>query len=80
MISSVRDPAGLAARLWDLTAWANRARALLAAIDTSDPVLRFTACATSVRPLLDDPLLPDDLLPSDWPGNQLRQAHLAYND
>ncbi|USI92958.1 PaaX family transcriptional regulator C-terminal domain-containing protein [Rhodococcus pyridinivorans] len=77
---TVRDPAGLAARLWDLSAWANRARALLAAIDTSDPVMRFTACATSVRHLLDDPLLPYELLPSDWPGSELRQSHLEYND
>ncbi|WP_064444899.1 PaaX family transcriptional regulator C-terminal domain-containing protein [Rhodococcus sp. YH3-3] len=74
------DPASLAARLWDLTGWADHARALLAAIDTSDPVLRFTACATSVRHLLDDPLLPEELLPSDWPGGELRQTHLAYND
>jgi hypothetical protein len=34
----------------------------------------------TVRHLLDDPLQPDDLLPSDWPGSELRQAHLAYND
>ncbi|UUZ61482.1 PaaX family transcriptional regulator C-terminal domain-containing protein [Nocardioides sp. B-3] len=72
------DPAELAARLWDLSGWAERARALLAATDTDDPVLRFTACATSVRHLLEDPALPDELLPRDWPGAELRRAHLDY--
>ena len=74
------DPAELAGRLWDLTGWADRARELLAATDTDDPVLRFTACATSVRHLLEDPALPDELLPADWPGAALRKAHLDYKD
>lgn len=73
------DPVRLAARLWDLVGWADRARALLAATDTTDPVLRFTACATSVRHLLADPLLPPELLPAEWPGAELRRAHLEYN-
>jgi phenylacetic acid degradation operon negative regulatory protein len=74
-----RDPAELAAELWDLPAWADRARALLAATNTTDPVLRFTACATSVRHLLEDPALPAELLPADWPGDELRKAHVEYN-
>ncbi|MEU6138668.1 PaaX family transcriptional regulator C-terminal domain-containing protein [Nocardioides sp. NPDC047086] len=74
------DPAELAGRLWDLAGWADRARELLAATDTDDPVLRFTACATSVRHLLVDPALPDELLPADWPGVALRKAHLDYKD
>lgn len=74
-----RDPAELVAQLWDLAAWADRARALLAAADTADPVMRFTACATSVRHLLDDPALPEELLPPDWPGAELRKAHIDYN-
>ena len=74
-----RDPADLVAELWDLTGWARQARALLEAMDTTDPVLRFTACATSVRHLLDDPVLPEELLPPGWPGADLRQAHLDYN-
>ncbi|WP_406864728.1 PaaX family transcriptional regulator C-terminal domain-containing protein [Streptomyces sp. HUAS MG47] len=74
-----RDPAELAAHLWDLPAWADRARALLAATDTTDPALRFTACATSVRHLLEDPALPEELLPADWPGAELRKAHIEYN-
>lgn len=72
------DPATLAARLWDLDAWAATARRLLDATDTTDPVLRFTACATSGRHLLADPVLPAQLLPDDWPGDALRASHVAY--
>lgn len=74
----VDEPAALAADLWDLDAWAATARALLDATDTADPVLRFTACATSGRHLLADPVLPSELLPADWPGDDLRESHLAY--
>ncbi|WP_408899401.1 PaaX family transcriptional regulator C-terminal domain-containing protein [Nocardioides sp. R1-1] len=72
------DAAALAARLWDLDGWAATARRLLEATDTTDPVLRFTACATSGRHLLADPVLPADLLPDDWPGDALRASHVAY--
>lgn len=61
--AGVDDPAGLAARLWDLDAWATTARDLLAETRTEDRVLRFTACATAGRHLLSDPVLPADLLP-----------------
>ncbi|HWJ08240.1 MAG TPA: PaaX family transcriptional regulator C-terminal domain-containing protein [Nocardioides sp.] len=74
----VADAAALAARLWDLDTWATTARELLAATDTTDPVLRFTACATSGRHLLTDPVLPAELLPADWPGEELRAGHVAY--
>lgn len=76
--ASVADPVGLAGRLWDLTTWARTARELLAATDTTDPVLRFTACATSGRHLLTDPVLPTGMLPRDWPGDELRAGHVAY--
>lgn len=72
------DPAALAARLWDLESWAAAARSLLDATSTTDPVLRFTACATAGRHLLADPVLPTELLPADWPGELLRESHLAY--
>lgn len=72
------QPAELAGRLWDLDTWARTARDLLAATHTDDPVLRFTACATSGRHLLTDPVLPADLLPDDWPGEDLRAEHVAY--
>ena len=74
----VADPAELAARLWDLDAWARSARQLLDATTTEDPVLRFTACATSGRHLLTDPVLPAELLPDGWPGERLRADHVAY--
>ncbi|HWJ66722.1 MAG TPA: PaaX family transcriptional regulator C-terminal domain-containing protein [Nocardioides sp.] len=74
----VADPVRLAARLWDLPAWSEAARELLAATDTDDPVLRFTACATSGRHLLADPVLPTELVPADWPGDELRASHVAY--
>ncbi|WP_216849230.1 PaaX family transcriptional regulator C-terminal domain-containing protein [Pimelobacter simplex] len=74
----VADPVALAARLWDLDGWAATARTLLAATATDDPVLRFTACATSGRHLLTDPVLPPSLLPADWPGDALRASHVAY--
>lgn len=74
----VADPGDLVARLWDLDAWARTARELLAATDATDPVLRFTACATSGRHLLTDPVLPAELLPRDWPGDELRAGHVAY--
>ncbi len=76
--SPVADAAGLAARLWDLATWSSTARALLDATATEDPVLRFTACATSGRHLLTDPVLPEELLPADWPGEALRAGHVAY--
>ncbi|MBM7520329.1 PaaX family transcriptional regulator C-terminal domain-containing protein [Nocardioides nitrophenolicus] len=72
------DPRALAARLWDLDGWAATARLLLDATATDDPVLRFTACATSGRHLLADPVLPPSLLPDDWPGDALRASHVAY--
>lgn len=76
--AAVTDPVDLAGRLWDLAGWARTARELLAATDTADPVLRFTACATSGRHLLTDPVLPPALLPRDWPGDELRAGHVAY--
>lgn len=76
--AAVEDPTGLAARLWELEAWSATARALLDATATDDPVLRFTACATSGRHLLADPVLPASLLPADWPGDELRASHVAY--
>lgn len=78
--AAATEPAELAGRLWDLTGWARTARELLAATDTTDPVLRFTACATSGRHLLTDPVLPETLLPDDWPGDELRAGHVAYKE
>ncbi|MEU9123367.1 PaaX family transcriptional regulator C-terminal domain-containing protein [Streptomyces sp. NPDC048506] len=70
------DPAGLAARLWDLDGWAARARALMAALSRAGTLAdRFTIAAAALRHLLADPLLPDALLPQGWPGDQLRARY-----
>lgn len=73
----VGDPAALAAQLWDLAEWARAARRLLKATEAKDEARRFTACALAGRHLLSDPVLPDELLPARWPGNDLRETHLA---
>lgn len=73
------DPAALAERLWDLTGWARRARALASALDRADaPADRFTVAAAALRHLLSDPLLPAELLPKAWPGDRLRRRYAAF--
>lgn len=70
------DPAELAARLWDLPAWAGAGRGLLADMAEADGVPgRFVVAAAMVRHLLSDPVLPESLLPGDWPGSELRSAY-----
>jgi phenylacetic acid degradation operon negative regulatory protein len=72
------DPVELAGQLWDLPAWADTGRQLLADMATAADVPdRFVTAAAMVRHLLTDPVLPDELLPEDWPGTRLRNA---YND
>ncbi|QYJ03376.1 hypothetical protein KUV85_13700 [Nocardioides panacisoli] len=73
------DPATLAARLWDLAAWAADGEAMLDLLArTREPALRLAAAARIVRHLAADPLLPASLLPPDWPGPRLRTAYAAY--
>jgi phenylacetic acid degradation operon negative regulatory protein len=73
------DGRDLAARLWDLAAWAERADALLAAWARAVlPPRRFALAAAMVRHLQTDPLLPRILLPTGWPGTRLRAAYAAY--
>lgn len=73
------DPATLAATLWDLAAWALRARELLAAVDGAEGLAgTFMVSAAVLRHLLADPLLPAELLPADWPGTELRERHDRY--
>lgn len=83
------DPA-LAARLWDLTGWADRAVALEHAFDASEPALgagdraalphAFVLSAAVLRHLQADPLLPDALLPDDWPGAGLRRTYGSWSE
>jgi phenylacetic acid degradation operon negative regulatory protein len=73
------DSWDLAAGLWDLAGWAQRAEVLLAAWAGADqPPRRFVLAAAMVRHLQTDPLLPRALLPTGWPGARLRAAYAAY--
>ena len=70
------DPVGLAARLWDLSAWAATGHRLLDDMASATDIPgRFVAAAATVRHLLTDPVLPDELLPEPWPGADLRRAY-----
>jgi phenylacetic acid degradation operon negative regulatory protein len=70
------DPAGLAARLWDLPGWARAGQGLLAGMSGAPEVpVRFAVAAAIVRHLLVDPVLPPELLPDRWPGADLRRAY-----
>ena len=76
------NPTALAAQLWDLEAWADRARILLREMrKVAAPLERgradrlpaaFTLSAAVLRHLQADPILPVDLLPASWPGSPLR--------
>lgn len=73
------DPAGLAARLWDLTGWNGTGQRLLEAIAAATTAAaRLTVAAAVVRHLRKDPALPDELVPDDWPAAALRSAYAAY--
>ena len=96
--ATVADPAALSAvvvRLWDLGAWAQRARALLGALDEAAGALAsggsseqlaggFVLAAAVLRHLQADPQLPDELVPDGWPGAVLRDRfgawYAAYQD
>ena len=75
------DPRRLAAALWDLAAWADRAdqlRAGLAALPPDSPEALapgFELSAAVLRHLQADPLLPVELLPDRWPGTPLRDDY-----
>jgi phenylacetic acid degradation operon negative regulatory protein len=73
------DPAGLAARLWDLPKWVRDGRELLDEMTTATDIPgQFVAAAAIVRHLLTDPVLPAELLPEDWPGDTLRNAYTNF--
>lgn len=84
------DPGALAARLWDLGAWAATARDLdariralvapLVAGDRSVLADGFVLSAAVLRHFQADPLLPDALLPRDWPGSELRAGYDRFDD
>jgi phenylacetic acid degradation operon negative regulatory protein len=84
------DPVELAAGLWDLVAWADRATELVESLHEVTPTLDdgdraalapgFVLSASVLRHFGSDPLLPRSLLPPDWPGPALRQAYDRFDD
>lgn len=71
--------------LWDLGAWAERARRLLERLeataldDAAALAPGFVLSAAVVRHLAGDPLLPAELLPADWPGDDLRRTYDGWD-
>ncbi|HJR90044.1 MAG TPA: PaaX family transcriptional regulator C-terminal domain-containing protein [Aeromicrobium sp.] len=79
LISHPMEPDRIAESLWDLAAWADRGRALLAA--SRRPALdaqRLAAVAALVRHLRTDPALPPELTPPNWPADEMRKAYDDY--
>jgi phenylacetic acid degradation operon negative regulatory protein len=74
-------PERLAAALWDLPAWADRADQLLVRMagltpDTTAALAPgFELSASVLRHLQADPLLPNAFLSSGWPGARLRAEY-----
>ena len=79
------EPAALAASLWDLATWSDRADRLRVRLEHAptegpgDLAPGFTLSASVLRHLQADPLLPDLLLPHGWPGSALRQQYAAWD-
>jgi phenylacetic acid degradation operon negative regulatory protein len=90
MRAEVDDPRGLAAKLWDVDAWARRAEGLRNRIGASRCELDgpaptaeslregFVLAASVLRHMQADPLMPPELLPGDWPGRALRAEYADY--
>jgi phenylacetic acid degradation operon negative regulatory protein len=89
MSSPIGSHTDLAARLWDLDAWATAARRLIDDMDRLDSPLAsgdhrvladgFVTSADVLRHFQADPLLPPALSPGDWPGDALRARYDAYD-
>jgi phenylacetic acid degradation operon negative regulatory protein len=79
------DQRALAARLWDLDGWGQRARRLMATMEArptrkpADLAPGFELSASVLRHLQADPLLPGELLPSGWPGGTLREQYDGWD-
>lgn len=83
------DPCALAATLFELDRWAERARELLAAMgpvqgrldedDRTVLVPGFELAAAVLRHFVADPLIPPRLLPADWPAPRLRDTYARYD-
>jgi phenylacetic acid degradation operon negative regulatory protein len=89
VVGRVEEPLELAARLWDLPAWAaeaERLRTELAPLQVrldrgdSDALAEgFVVAAATLRHLQADPLLPAELLPAAWPGGDLRADQARFD-
>jgi phenylacetic acid degradation operon negative regulatory protein len=85
MTARPEDAVALAHRLWDLTAWSERARDLLRRLEALAPdgpealAPGFELSAAVLRHLQADPLLPAELLPADWPGAPLRATYDTWD-
>jgi phenylacetic acid degradation operon negative regulatory protein len=85
MTARPAEPVRLAAVLWDLRAWADRAGDLLVRMEALPPVgpddlaPGFELSASVLRHLQADPLLPDELLPANWPGAALRTHYDVWD-
>jgi len=78
-LSHPMEPDRITESLWDLDAWADRARALLTA--SRRPELdahRLAAVAALVRHLRTDPALPRELTPPNWPADEMRAVYDDY--
>jgi len=81
--------ADLAAALWDLDAWAQRAdelrrsmHSLLGELESGEReslAPGFVLSAAVLRHFVADPLLPRELTPRDWPGPALRREYDRYD-
>lgn len=82
-------PEAIAAVLWDLDHWADRARLLRHEVERLVPALEagdhsglaegFVVSAAVLRHFQADPLLPAELLPADWPGTELRERYDTFD-
>ncbi len=85
MAAHPADPEELAGRLWDLDAWAARAKDLrrqMGDLPSEGPETLapgFELSAAVLRHLQADPLLPAELLPADWPGRPLRDDYDTWD-
>ena len=79
LVSHPQEPDWIVESLWDLDAWADRGRALLAASRRPDlDGRRLAAVAALVRHLRTDPALPRELTPPNWPADEMRAAYDDY--
>ncbi len=83
------DPSELAATLFDMDGWADRALeledrmgSLIGPLESGDRAALaegFVLSAAVLRHFQADPLLPDELLPPTWPGQALRHHYDRYD-